>query len=74
MVSLITRKSGGPGRSGLVLLAAIALFTACSACCFIPMWKAQPTWEGLPRAAVRRMTFDACLTASGVAQSPSKPW
>ena len=72
MISLITRKSRGPVRSGLVPLAAIALITACSACYFIPMWKAQPTWEGLPRAAVRRVSFDACLTASGVAQCPQQ--
>ena len=69
MISLITRKFRRHVRSGLVPLAAIALITACSACYFIPMWKTQPTWEGLPQAAVRRVSFDACLTENGVAQS-----
>ena len=69
MISLITRKFRGYVRSGQVPLTAIALMTACSAFYFIPMRKAQPTWEQLPRAAVRRVSFDACLTASGVAQS-----
>jgi HlyD family secretion protein len=69
MFSLVTRKFRRPVRSGLVPLPAIALITACSACYFIPMWKTQPTWEGLPQAAVRRVSFDACLTANGVAQS-----
>jgi HlyD family secretion protein len=69
MVALVTRKSQGRVRSGLVLLAAIAVFTACSACYSIAMRRAEPTWEALPRAAVRRVSFDVSVTASGVAQS-----
>jgi HlyD family secretion protein len=69
MIPLITREFRGPVRSGLVPLPAIALIAACSACYYLPMWKARPTWESLPRAAVRRASFDVCLTASGVAQS-----
>jgi HlyD family secretion protein len=69
MVALVTRKSQRLVRSVLVLLAAIALITACAACYSIAIRKAQPTWEGLPRAAVRRVSFDVSVTASGVAQS-----
>jgi HlyD family secretion protein len=36
------------------------------------MRKAQPTWERLSRAAVRRVSFDACHTASGVVQCPQQ--
>ena len=50
MISLITRKFRGPVRSGLVPLAAITLITACSACYFIPMRRAQRTWEELPQS------------------------
>jgi HlyD family secretion protein len=42
---------------------------ACSACGFILTRKARPSWEGIPRAAVERVSFDVCLTASGTAQS-----
>jgi HlyD family secretion protein len=69
MISLMTRGRRGPVRSGLVPLAAIALIMACSAGYFFSMRKARPTWEGLPRAAVRRVSFDVCLAASGVAES-----
>jgi HlyD family secretion protein len=69
MISLVARKSRGPLRSGLVPLAATALIAASSAFYFIPIQKARPTWEGLPSAAVRRASFDVCVTASGVAQS-----
>src|SRR5258708_6118047 len=72
MISLITRTFRGPVRSGLVLIAAIALITACSASYFIPVGKPQLIGQGLPRAAVRRVSFDACLTASGVVQCPQK--
>jgi len=41
-------------RSGPVPLAAIAWFTACSACYFIPMRRRSALQE-LPRAAVRRV-------------------
>jgi HlyD family secretion protein len=63
------RDSRGPFRSGLVPLATIAVIAACSACYFVPMRKARPAWEGLPRAAVRRVSFDVLVTASAVAQS-----
>jgi HlyD family secretion protein len=69
MIALITRRFRGPVRSGLISLTAIAMIVACSASYFIAMRKAQPTWEGLPRAAVRRASFDLCVTASGVTQS-----
>jgi HlyD family secretion protein len=69
MVSLITRKSRGPIRFRLVPLAAIALIVACLASYFVLMPKARAAWEGLPRAAVRRVSFDACATAGGVTQS-----
>jgi HlyD family secretion protein len=69
MTSLITRKSRGTVSSGLVPLAAIALITASSAYYLIPKLKARPTWDDLPRAMVRRASFDICLTTSGVAQS-----
>jgi HlyD family secretion protein len=69
MISLITRKSQGAVRPGLVRSAVITLITASSACYLIPMRKAQLAWQGLPRAAVRRVSFDVCVTASGVAQS-----
>jgi HlyD family secretion protein len=69
MISLFTRESRGPVRSGLVRLAAIALITVCSAGSFILARKARPTWEELPSAVVRRVSFDVCLKASGVAQS-----
>jgi HlyD family secretion protein len=72
MFSLITRTFRTPVRSGLVLLAAIVLMTACSACYFIPMLKAQRNWEDLPRAAVQRVSFDDCETASGVVQCPQQ--
>jgi HlyD family secretion protein len=49
--------------------AAIALIAACSAGFFIPTRKARPTWEGLPTAVVRRVSFDVRVTASAVAQS-----
>jgi HlyD family secretion protein len=49
--------------------AAITLVVACSACFFVPTRKARPSWEELPRAAVRRASFDVYLTESGVAQS-----
>jgi len=58
--------------SGLVPLAAIALITVCSANYFIRKLKAEPTWEELPCAAVRRVSFDASLTAAGVAQCPQQ--
>jgi HlyD family secretion protein len=69
MISLTTRESRGPVRSGLVPLATIALIGACSACYFILTREVRPTWEGLPSAVVRRASFDICLTANGVAQS-----
>src|SRR4051794_39498965 len=72
MISMMTRTFRGPVRFGLVPLAAIALITACSASYYISMRKAQLIGEGLPRAAVRRVSFDACLTASGVVQCPQK--
>jgi HlyD family secretion protein len=50
-------------------LTAIALVAACSACYFIPMRAAPPAWEGVPRAVVRRVSFDVLVTASAVAQS-----
>jgi HlyD family secretion protein len=68
MTSLITRKLDGPVRSGLESLAAIVLIAACSAAYFIPFRKPQ-RWEGLSSAAVRRVSFDVCATAGGVAQS-----
>jgi hypothetical protein len=43
---------------------AVSLVVACSAGFFIPRWKSRPAWEGLARAAVHRVSFDACLTAS----------
>ena len=72
MISSITRKFRRDVRSGLAPLAAIVLITACSVCYFIPMWKTQPTWEGLPQAAVRRISFDDFETASGVVQCPQQ--
>jgi HlyD family secretion protein len=70
MILLINGRLRGPIRPGLVPQAVIALVTACSACYFIAMWwKGRPAWERLPRAAVRRVSFDMCLTASGAAQS-----
>jgi HlyD family secretion protein len=69
MNSLITRKSNGSIRSGLMPLAAITLITACSAYAFILVRKARSVWRELPAAAVRRANFDVCLTASGLAQS-----
>jgi HlyD family secretion protein len=72
MISPITRKFRGPVRSGLVPLAAVALITVCSACYLIAMPKAQPNWAELPRAAVRRVSFDACHTANGMVQCPQQ--
>jgi HlyD family secretion protein len=72
MILMMTRRFRGPVRFGLVPLAAIALITACSASYFVSMRKAQLIGEGLPRAAVRRVSFDACLTASGAVQCPQK--
>ena len=72
MVSVISRKSGERVRSALVPLAAIAVIAGCSGLCFIAMRKTQPNWEGIPRAAVRRVSFDACLTTNGVAQCPQQ--
>ncbi len=68
MTPLINRELRGPVRLVLVPLTAIALITACSAAYFTPFRKAQG-WERLPSAAVRRVSFDVCVTASGVAQS-----
>jgi HlyD family secretion protein len=50
-------------------MAVIALMAAGSAYYIIPMRTARPTWEGLPRAAARRASFDVYLTESGVTQS-----
>jgi HlyD family secretion protein len=69
MISLVNRKPRGPVRYGLVPLAAVALITAGSAYYVILMRKARPTWEALPRAAVRRVSFDVCVTEGGVVQS-----
>ena len=69
MISRITGKSRGRVPSGLVSLAAMALITACSAWYYTTTRTARPTWEGFPRAAVRRVSFDACLSASGVSQA-----
>ncbi len=72
MVSLITRKHGAPFWPRLVPLAAIAVVAVCTASYLIALRNVQPTWEELPRAIVRRVSFDSCLTASGVAQSPQQ--
>jgi HlyD family secretion protein len=72
MIALITRRFRAPGRSGLVPFASIALIAACSASYFIPTRKSKPIGEGLRSAAVRRVSFDACLTAGGVAQCPQQ--
>jgi HlyD family secretion protein len=69
MILLLTLKSGRSVRSGLLPLAAITLITACSAYALILVGKARPAWQELPAAAVRRTSFDVCLTASGLAQS-----
>jgi HlyD family secretion protein len=70
MISRISRERRGPVRSGPLPLTAIVLITTCSAPYFVLTRRSQPTWEGVPRAAVRRVSFDACLTAGGVAQCP----
>ena len=72
MISLIVPKFRGLVRSGLVALAAIALLPDCAACYYMMMRKAEPTWQELPRAVVRRVSFDSCLNASGVAQCPQQ--
>jgi HlyD family secretion protein len=72
MISPIIRTSRGPIRSGLVPFAAIALIAACSTSYFLSVRKAPPIGEGLPSAAVRRVSFDACLTAGGAVQCPQK--
>jgi HlyD family secretion protein len=69
MSSLITRKSHGPVRFRLVPLATITLIVAYGTCSYILAQRARPSWKNLPRAVVRRTSFDVCLTANGVAQS-----
>jgi HlyD family secretion protein len=56
----------------MVLFGATALITACSACYFIPMRKVQTDGVRVPKAAVRRLSFNACHIASGVAQCPQQ--
>jgi HlyD family secretion protein len=50
-------------------LAPFVLLAACGAFCFAPTREARPSWDGLATAVVRRASFDACVTAGGVAQS-----
>jgi HlyD family secretion protein len=69
MILRSSQMFSGPVRFGLVVLPVITLITACTACYFIAVRTVQPNWEAVPKAAVRRVTFDATLTASGVSQS-----
>jgi HlyD family secretion protein len=72
MMSLIVGKFRWRVRSGLVPVAVIALITACSASYFIPARKARSDGEHVPKAVVRRASFDVCHIASGVAQCPQQ--
>ena len=72
MISLITRIPHQPVWNGLMPLAAIVVISACLACYDIPILKAERSWEELPRAAARRVSFDDCETASGVVQCPQQ--
>jgi HlyD family secretion protein len=69
MTSLSSRTFRRPIRSWVVPLFAGAVITACSAYYITAMRKPQPAWQALPRAIVRRVSFDACLRESGVARS-----
>jgi HlyD family secretion protein len=63
------RRSATPLRPGQIPTAAVVLLAVGSAFYFIPMRRARPVWQTLPSAAVRRASFDTCVTASGAAQS-----
>ena len=69
MKSLFAREHRGPVRSGMVPLVALALITVCSASYCFAMRRGPSRWKGLPSAAVRRVSFDVCVTAGGTAQS-----
>jgi HlyD family secretion protein len=69
MFSLITRRSQRLARTWLLPVAAISLLSVCAAFHFNPAQTEQFIPGSLPSAAVRRVSFDVCLTASGVSQS-----
>ena len=72
MVSLITRESGGPARSGLVPLGTIAVITALRSLLLHPGAKGAADLGGTPPSGRPALSFDDCHTASGVVQCPQQ--
>jgi HlyD family secretion protein len=68
MTSRMTCERGHLLSFALVML----MIAACSAGYIRTRLKTQSVWEGLPRAAVRRVSFDARLTTHGVSRCPQK--